>query len=196
MALSGCPRQTSRSALHRQQGNGTWSQQAKFPVGFRTVPDIAGSFISPMALSTDGDTLAVIAENVPDHPALTLDIEASDFSCGPMVGNLVTALYARNGTAWTRQAVISRDLKPCWAFDSDGNALLYGGVLCSRNNGVWACPCCRSLGPVATWCPGPGRCFPGAAPVGSGAGPASASRGLAVQGRGHSHRLLMQVESL
>lgn len=42
---------TPHELIYMQQGNDTWSQQAKFPAGFRTVLDITGSFIGPVAVS-------------------------------------------------------------------------------------------------------------------------------------------------
>ena len=91
-----------------------------------------------MQLSDDGNTLAVLAQNGVDERA----VHAADLSCGPLKDGYYTALFTRNGTAWQRQAAISRgyDSASMWALARDGNALLYGNELFTRSNGAWACP--------------------------------------------------------
>ena len=49
------------------------------------------------------------------------------------------ALFARDGAAWQRQAVIARETAASWALANNGNALFYGELF-NRRNGVWACP--------------------------------------------------------
>ena len=93
-----------------------------------------------MKLSDDGNTLAVLATNGSEDRA----VHATDFSCGPPLwkGGYYMALFTRNGTAWQRQAAISRghESSPMWALARDGNALLYGNEMFTRSNGAWACP--------------------------------------------------------
>lgn len=135
------PQTTTPFALiFTQQDNGTWSQQARIPVGIVYFVDIAAGSYSTMKLSGDGNTLAVLARNAPGYQPPELDIHATDLSCGPMVGNMYMALFARNGTAWQRQAAVSRGYSTWWALASDGSGLFYGDALFSRSNGVWACP--------------------------------------------------------
>ncbi|MBO9679259.1 MAG: hypothetical protein J7556_13550 [Acidovorax sp.] len=123
-----------------RQGNGTWSQQARMPAGVVATVDITGSLSSAMALSSDGNTLAVHALNVPGHQTSALDLKAADLSCGAMVDAWYVALYVRNGSTWQRQTAISRGLAGYWALASDGGALFYGNALFARNGGIWACP--------------------------------------------------------
>ena len=92
-----------------------------------------------MKLSDDGNTLAVLAANGAEDRA----IHAADLSCGPLSKDgYYMALFTRNGTAWQRQAAISRgyDSSSSWALARDGNALLYKNSLFTRSNGAWACP--------------------------------------------------------
>lgn len=124
-----------------RQDNGSWSQQARIPAGIVSTVDIAGSRYSTMALSSDGDTLAVHALNVPGHQTPTLDLKPTDLSCGGIAADAwYIALYARNGGTWQRQTAISRGLSGHWALASDGKALLYGSALFTRSGGIWACP--------------------------------------------------------
>ena len=116
------------------QSNGTWSQQARIPVGITYVVDIAAGAYSDMKLSDDGNTLAVLASNGVDERA----VHDADLSCGPLKQGYYMALFTRNGTAWQRQAAISRGYTG-WALARDGNALLYGNEQFTRNNGAWAC---------------------------------------------------------
>ena len=123
-----------------QQSNGTWSQQARIPVGITYIVDIAAGAYSSMQLSDDGNTLAVLASIGADDRA----VHAADLSCGPLSKDSWSymALFTRNGTAWQRQAAISRgyDSSSMWALARDGNALLYGNEMFTRSNGAWACP--------------------------------------------------------
>ncbi len=125
-----------------QQSNGTWSQQASIPVGITYVVDIAAGHYSDMRLSDDGNTLAVLAPNQPEDTSGRA-LLAADLSCGPIAkdGHYM-ALFTRNGTAWQRQAAISRGYESAtkWALARDGNALLYGNQLFTRSNGAWVCP--------------------------------------------------------
>ena len=112
-----------------QKGNGTWSQQARIPAWIISAHTMQGA-ASTMALSSDGNTLAVHARTEPE-----------DFSCGSFAARAwAIALYARTGTTWQRQTAISRGIAGNWALASDGNALFYGNELFTRNNGAWACP--------------------------------------------------------
>lgn len=130
----------SFALVFAQQSNGTWSQQARIPVGTMYIklglPPQAGG----MQLSDDGNTLAVLALNW-DTPGPA--VQAADLSCSPASKPWsYIALFTRNGTAWQRQAVISRSNSgsPGWALARDGNALFYGNELFTRSNGVWTCP--------------------------------------------------------
>lgn len=124
-----------------RQDNGTWSQQARIPAGIVNATDVAGSRYSTLALSSDGDTLAVHALNVPGHQTPALDIKAADLSCGGIAADAwYIALYARNGGTWQRQTAISRGLAGHWALASDGKALFYGDALFTRSGGIWSCP--------------------------------------------------------
>ena len=130
----------SFALVFAQQSNGTWSQQARIPVGILYVVDIAGVYGS-MQLSDDGNTLAVMAENRPEDTSGRA-VQAADLSCSPASEPWsYMALFTRNGTAWQRQAAISRgyESSPMWALARDGNALLYNNALFTRNNGAWAC---------------------------------------------------------
>ncbi len=125
-----------------QQSNGTWSQQASIPVGIQYFMDITASAYSSMQLSDDGNTLAVLAINRPDDLSGRA-VHAADLSCGALSKDgYYMALFTRNGTAWQRQAAISRgyDSSSMWALARDGNALLYGNEMFTRSNGAWACP--------------------------------------------------------
>ena len=129
----------SFALVFTQQSNGTWSQQASIPVGIWYFMDIAAGAYSSMQLSDDGNTLAVLASNRAEDRA----IQAADLSCGPLERHgYYMALFTRNGTAWQRQAAISRgyDSASMWALARDGNALLYGNEMFTRSNGAWACP--------------------------------------------------------
>lgn len=132
---------TPFALIFTQQGDATWSQQARIPAGIVYFLDIAASDLSTMTLSDDGNTLAIIARNQTGHQTPELDIKATDLSCGPMVGNSYMAIYARNGVTWQRQAAISRRYStPSWALASNGSGLFYGGALFTRSNGTWTCP--------------------------------------------------------
>lgn len=130
----------SFALVFTQQSNGTWNQQARIPVGITYFVDIAAGAYSDMKLSDDGNTLAVLASIGAEDRA----IHAADLSCGPMSKDSWSymALFTRNGTAWQRQAAISRgyESSSMWALARDGNALLYGNELFTRSNGAWACP--------------------------------------------------------
>ncbi|MBI3102488.1 MAG: hypothetical protein HYY98_13185 [Burkholderiales bacterium] len=129
----------SFALVFTQQSNGIWSQQASIPVGIWYFMDIAAGAYSSMQLSDDGNTLAVLASNGAEDRA----IHAADLSCGALSKDgYYMALFTRNGTAWQRQAAISRgyDSASMWALARDGNALLYGNEIFTRSNGAWACP--------------------------------------------------------
>jgi len=130
--------------IFAQQGNGPWSQQARIPAGIASITGFFnpnGGPHSAMALSGDGNTLAVHALNAPGHPTPELDLKPADLSCGGIATDAwYIALYARNGSTWQRQTAISRGIAGTWALASDGNALFYGNTLFSRSNGAWACP--------------------------------------------------------
>ncbi len=129
----------SFALVFTQQSNGTWSQQASIPVGIWYFMDIAAGAYSSMQLSDDGNTLAVLASNRAEDRA----IQAADLSCGPLSKDgYYMAFFTRSGTAWQRQAAISRgyESSPMWALARDGNALLYGNEMFTRSNGAWACP--------------------------------------------------------
>ena len=132
----------SFALVFTQQSNGTWSQQARIPVGLKTGTDITSMDSSDMKLSDDGSTLAVLAMNRPDDLSGRA-VHATDLSCGPLSKDgYYMAFFTRSGTAWQRQAAISRgyESSPMWALARDGNALLYGKELFTRSNGAWACP--------------------------------------------------------
>lgn len=132
----------SFALVFTQQSNGTWSQQARIPVGLKTGTDITSMDSSDMKLSDDGSTLAVLAMNRPDDLSGRA-VHATDLSCGPLSKDgYYMAFFTRSGTAWQRQAAISRgyESSPMWALARDGNALLYGNEMFTRSNGAWACP--------------------------------------------------------
>lgn len=132
----------SFALVYTQQINGTWNQQARIPVGITYLVDIAAGAYSDMKLADDGNTLAVLAANWSGDPSGRA-VHAADLSCGPMSNaGFYMAVFARSGTAWKRQAAISRGYESgsSWALDRDGNALLYGNALFTRSNGAWACP--------------------------------------------------------
>ena len=118
-----------------QQGNGTWSQQARIPFNLTILASSIGMYYSVMKLSDDGNTLAVSTRTRP------ADIE---LSCSPKKKDspMYIALFARNDTAWQLQVVIPRyyDVSSIWALARDGNALIYKDELFTRSNGAWACP--------------------------------------------------------
>lgn len=129
----------SFALVFTQQSNGTWNQQARIPVDITYFVDIAAGAYSDMKLSDDGNTLAVLTSNGSEDRA----IHAADLSCGSLSKDgYYMALFTRNGTAWQRQAAISRgyDSSSSWALARDGNALLYKNSLFTRSNGAWACP--------------------------------------------------------
>lgn len=127
--------------IFSQQGNGTWSQQARIPAGIHSTVTIGASAKSTMTLSDNGDTLAIQALNVPGHQTPELDIKSAALSCGSsVVDDSYIALYSRNSATWQRQTAISRSQTGGWALASDGNALFYGGSLFTRNSGTWTCP--------------------------------------------------------
>ncbi len=132
----------SFALVFTQQSNGTWSQQARIPVGLKTMTDITSMDSSDMKLSDDGSTLAVLAINRPDDLSGRA-VHATDLSCGPLSKDgYYMAIFTRSGTAWQRQAAISRgvEVSSMWALARDGNALLYGNEMFTRSNGAWACP--------------------------------------------------------
>ncbi len=136
----------SFALVFAQQSNGIWSEQARIPVGIHYFLDVAAGAYSSMQLSDDGSTLAVMARDLPDDLSGRA-IHAADLSCGPLVGEgsahrYYMALFARSGATWQRQAAISRGYQSStsWALARDGNTLLYGNELFTRNNGTWACP--------------------------------------------------------
>jgi len=128
--------------VYAHSGNGTWSEQARLPVGIVNFLDIAASRYSALTLSNDGATLAVEALNAPTQLPAEFHITGTDLACAGM-GSAAPAwhmaLFAREGAIWRRQAVIARDAAS-WALASDGNTLRYGGELFTRRNGTWACP--------------------------------------------------------
>jgi len=128
--------------IFAQQGNGTWNQQARIPAGIVGLFDTSGVQQSAMELSSDGNTLAVLALNSPGQPTPALDLQPADLSCGSLAitAEWYIALYARNGSTWQRQTAIMRGLYTGWALASDGNALFYGNATFTRSNGTWACP--------------------------------------------------------
>lgn len=119
---------------------GSWTQQARIPAGIVSTTDVSGSLYSAMALSGDGNTLAVHAINVPGHQTPELDVRPADLSCGAMADNWYIALYARNGATWQRQTAISRGLAGKWAMAPDGTGLFYGNALFTRSGAAWTCP--------------------------------------------------------
>lgn len=132
----------SFALVFTQQNDGTWSRQARIPVGITYVVDIAAGAYSDMKLSDDGNTLAVMASNWPADTSGRA-IQDADLSCGPLSQGYYMALFTRNGTAWQRQAAISRGYMGSlgWALARDGNALLYGNEQFTRNSGgTWVCP--------------------------------------------------------
>ena len=132
----------SFALVFAQQSNGTWSQQARIPVGIMYVSLGLAPLSGGMRLSDDGNTLAVLAENWPEDTSGRA-VQAADLSCGPLSEDgYYMALFTRNGTAWQRQAAISRGYedRSSWALARDGNALFYGNELFTRSNGVWTCP--------------------------------------------------------
>ena len=130
----------SFALVFTQQNDGTWRQQARIPVGITYFVDIAAFAYSDMRLSDDGNTLAVMASNWPADTSGRA-IQDADLSCGPLSQGYYIALFTRSGTAWQRQAAISRgyESSPMWALARDGNALLYNNEQFTRNNGAWAC---------------------------------------------------------
>ncbi len=130
----------SFALVFAQQSNGTWSQQARIPVGTMYMMLGVPPQVGGMQLSDDGNTLAVLALHwSTSGPA----VQAADLSCDPMSGGgLYMTLFTRNGTAWQRQAAILPNTsgRRGWALARDGNALLYDNELFTRSNGVWTCP--------------------------------------------------------
>ncbi len=132
----------SFATVFTQHSNGTWSQQASIPVGIRYFVDIAAGTYSDMKLSDDGNTLAVLAQNRSGDSSGRA-VDTADLSCGPLSNDgYYMALFQRNGTAWQRQAAISRgyDSGSSWALSRDGNELLYKKARFKRSNGTWTCP--------------------------------------------------------
>jgi len=132
----------SFALVFAQQGDGSWAQQARIPVGITYFVDIAAGAYSELKLSDDGNTLAVSASNWPDDTA-GRSVQAADLACGALSSDgYYMALFTRSGTAWQRQAAISRgyDGASSWALARDGNTLLYKNSLFTRSNGTWACP--------------------------------------------------------
>ena len=129
--------------IYEQSASGAWSEQADIPAGIVNFLDIAASRYSKAALSADGQTLAVEAQNLPGRQPAGWDIAASDLTCGSAEpwstgSGWHVALFARDGSTWRRQAVMARG--GYWALASDGGAFVYGGALFTRTNGTWACP--------------------------------------------------------
>ncbi|OGA57363.1 MAG: hypothetical protein A2710_24995 [Burkholderiales bacterium RIFCSPHIGHO2_01_FULL_64_960] len=130
--------------IYAQNGVDGWTEQARLPVGIVNFLDIAASRYSAMTLSHDGNTLAVEARNAPNALPAEYHITAADLTCAsPGTGSTAPgwhiALFARDGAAWQRQAVIARETAASWALANNGNALFYGELF-NRRNGVWACP--------------------------------------------------------
>lgn len=130
--------------IYAQNGVYGWTEQARLPVGIVNFLDIAASRYSAMTLSHDGNTLAVEARNAPNALPAQYHITAADLTCAsPGTGSTAQgwhiALFARDGAAWQRQAVIARETAASWALANNGNALFYGELF-NRRNGVWACP--------------------------------------------------------
>lgn len=128
--------------VYAQSGGGTWSEQARLPVGIVNFLDIAASRYSALALSNDGATLAVEALNAPNSLPAEFHITGADLTCagtGSTAPGWHIALFAREGATWRRQAVIARDAAS-WALANDGNALFFGGELFNRRSGAWTCP--------------------------------------------------------
>lgn len=128
------------------QGNdGVWSEQSRLLAGIEDSTDFLGYGTSAIALSSDGNTLAVHSKNSQGNQASVLDVGAGDLTCGGKVTTAsgadwwYVALFGRDGNTWRRQAVMARGLDK-WALASDGNALFYGGEQFIRRNGAWACP--------------------------------------------------------
>lgn len=120
-----------------QNGNGTWALQDRLPATLAVYQPLSGAVqYGTLALSSDGNTLAVHASNL---QGLTLCSGAAASSFHGI------ALYARSNGAWQRQgqAAIALDglvggWAP-WALASDGNALVYGSSMVARTNGTWVC---------------------------------------------------------
>lgn len=130
--------------IYAQNGVNRWTEQARLPVGIVNFLDIAASRYSAMTLSHDGNTLAVEARNAPNTLPAQYHITAADLTCAsPGTGNTAPgwhiALFARDGAAWQRQAVIARETAASWALANDGNALFYSELF-NRRNGAWTCP--------------------------------------------------------
>lgn len=127
--------------VYARQSNDHWSLQARIPAGVVKTSYLEYVEYSAVALSSDGNTLAIHALNAPGHPTPELDLKPADLSCGDTAADgWYMALYARHGGTWQRQTAISRGLQGSWALARDGNALFYGNTLFSRSNGAWACP--------------------------------------------------------
>ena len=140
--------------IYAQNGADGWTEQARLPVGIVNFLDIAASRYSAMALSHDGNALAVEAQYLPGRLPSEFTIVAADLTCGskspwttePLPSGAYStapgwhiALFGRNGSTWQRQAVMARDTVS-WALAADGNALFYGSELFNRRNGAWTCP--------------------------------------------------------
>ena len=129
-----------------QSSEGVWSQQGRMPAGIVADVTTVGSINrSAMALSSDGNTLAVHAQNKRGSQTAELDIGTGDLTCGSWDSlQDYIALFARDGSAWRRQAVMAADRfdrRRPWALANDGNALFIdGSALFTRSNGAWACP--------------------------------------------------------
>lgn len=138
--------------IFAQANNGTWSRQARLPAGVNIYTIFGASYgfvnYSAMALSNDGDTLAINAYNVLESPAPELIITNKDLTCGNPWGGRngggYAAVYARAASGWSRQAVLAQAHYPdnhLLALAPDGNAIIIGdGVLFTRSNGAWVCP--------------------------------------------------------
>lgn len=140
--------------IYAKNGVDEWTEQARLPVGIVNFLDIAASRYSAIALSHDGNTLAVEAQYLPGRLPSEFTINVADLTCGskspwntePLAnGSYSTvpgwhiALFGRDGTTWRRQAIMAGDTAS-WALAADGNSLFYGSELFNRRNGAWACP--------------------------------------------------------
>lgn len=140
--------------IYAKNGVDGWTEQARLPVGIVNFLDIAASRYSAMALSHDGNTLAVEAQYLPSRLPSEFTINVADLTCGskapwntePLAnGSYSTvpgwhiALFGRDSITWRRQAVMAGDTAS-WALAADGNSLFYGSELFNRRNGAWTCP--------------------------------------------------------
>lgn len=128
-------------ALLARDSNGAWSLQGRVAATLATYqPPISGPRqYAELALSSDGNTLAVSAANLSD--ARLCNGAAAGTTWG-------IALYGRVNGAWQSQgqAVIANGAPTGsgtwapWSLAYDGSALFYKGTLFTRSNGSWTCP--------------------------------------------------------